>query len=80
MDLLRPPVWGDFTPTKTPWSKPEAGWKVCYSINAKNSMGGYTGYQTVLFVLHSSGPVKQAFFAKDYDYPSGNRVLRECAA
>jgi hypothetical protein len=31
------------------------GWAVCYSINAKNSYGGYTGAKPYMFVISPSG-------------------------
>lgn len=80
LEPVRAPKWGSFVAVKTPWSKPESGWLVCYSINAKNAMGGYTGYQTVLFVVNAAGYAQSAYFAKDYELPSGNRVARECGA
>lgn len=33
------------------------GWAVCYSINAKNSYGGYTGASTEVFVVTPGGTV-----------------------
>lgn len=33
------------------------GWAVCYSINAKNAYGGYTGAKPYLFVVNSYGVV-----------------------
>lgn len=79
LEPVRAPKWGSFVAVKTPWSKPESGWLVCYSINAKNAMGGYTGYQTVLFVVNAAGYAQSAYFANDYDLPSGNRVTRACS-
>lgn len=78
LELVAGPRWGSFVAVKTPWSKPEIGWLVCYSLNAKNAMGGYTGYQKVLFVVNAAGYAQSAYFEHDYDQPTGNRVSREC--
>lgn len=78
LEAYRAPKWGSFVAVKTPWSKPEVGWLACYAVNAKNAMGGYTGYQTVLFVVNAAGYAQSAYFERDYAQPSGNRVTREC--
>lgn len=77
--LLREPRWGQFVGFKMPWSDPDAGWITCYSINAKNPDGSYTGPQTVLFILTSDGLVRSTYYEKNYRQPAGNRVTRECS-
>lgn len=79
LELVRAPRWGSFVAVKTPWSKPETGWLACYSINARNAMGGYTGHQTALFVVNAAGYAQSVYFERDLDQPSGNRVTRECS-
>lgn len=50
IELTRAPRWGSF---KRPFRRGATGWIACYTINAKNAYGGYTGVTTYLFVINS---------------------------
>lgn len=43
------------------------GWIVCYSINAKNSYGGYGGAETYVFVVGEAGVLQQLHSGDDRD-------------
>lgn len=47
--LDRGPRWA--TVREDAWTS-KTGWAVCYSINAQNAYGGYTGRKTWLFVVN----------------------------
>lgn len=34
------------------------GWGVCYSVNARNSYGGYTGAQLYFFIVSAGGDIQ----------------------
>lgn len=61
---------------------PRWGWGVCYSVNAKNSYGAYTGEQLHLLVVTPLGP---AFYIDPTDFLSAyavavarEQIEREC--
>lgn len=48
LSQIRAPRWA--TVREDAWTV-KTGWAVCYSINAQNGYGGYTGAKTWLFVI-----------------------------
>lgn len=54
------------------WSRRDS-WAVCYSVNAKNSYGAYTGERYYLFLLTSAGGVYRVL-------PSGTKLSRTASA
>jgi hypothetical protein len=67
------PVFRGAIKTPSSWGKAVDTWAVCFSVNAKNSYGAYTGEQTYLFLLSDFGSVREVL-------PSGNTLSRYAGA
>ncbi len=63
-------IYDWISPPEEGWVKvgyyhdPIFGWKVCVSINTKNSMGRYEGFKTDLYILENNAVKRH--------YPSGD--------
>lgn len=66
--VVKPDVWST-------WS----GWAICYSINAKNGFGGYTGAKPYLFIFDDDAKIIGVVKNTDDSLWFASVIDRECS-
>lgn len=62
-----------------PYGRTYTGWAACYRVNARNQLGGYTGWHVVAFTFDRAGVLERAVDEQE-NRPAALLMADACAA